>query len=108
MEWHYDIAFYAFLFFISSAAGLATTLLDRRFRSVSELFVTGFLSGCSAVAIIGIICRNVGATSGSEPLYVGLAISIGLFGKQGIKITRQVTFSALRKFGVQIDEDGNI
>ena len=97
----YDAWFYITAFFVAALAGFVSTFSDRRYVNFWDVLAVGCIGGFVAVASIGILVGSVGGLNSSEPRYLGLAVLVGLTGKQSLKIAYFALNKVAKQLGVE-------
>lgn len=104
----YDVIFYVLAWVLASSAGLAVTAIDKHTRTLTDLLFIAYICGCIACAVVGVLVRYAGATAGSEPYYLGIAVAVGCLGKKVLHylqiILNALFQSILKRFGIDAQE----
>ena len=104
METHdpiYEAWFYVGTFFVAALAGFVSTFSDHRSLGFWNILAAGCIGGFVAVAVVGILIGSVGGISNGEPRYLGLAVLVGLTGKQSLKIAYFVMNKLAKQLGME-------
>ena len=107
-----QVAYFALVFVVASAAGISRTLRNGNYRSWSNCFSVGICSGFLGFAIVALAIDHVPIAIGARPVfYLGVSALIGLSGKEHDQIISMFLKRFFRsvRFGEpdKVDDDKN-
>lgn len=100
-----EIAFYTIAWAVAGVCGVLSTFIGHRHSSIWDILAIGTLSGFIACSVIGFIVGSFGGFSGSEPYFLAIAISVGVMGKQSLRLSYFIVNSILKKIGVDAEDE---
>jgi hypothetical protein len=100
-----EIAFFSILYAITVAASISRGLRDAEYRNNWHCLSSGFTSGFFSLGIITVwINSDPSNTSGNAWYYIGIAVLLGLAGKEQDTILRFILSGIAKGFRIVIDE----
>ncbi|NNE62386.1 MAG: hypothetical protein HKN35_15950 [Woeseia sp.] len=98
-----ELVFYIAAWAVAGCCGVLSTFINRRYRSVWDLLAIGTLSGFIAVSVLGFVVGAVGGVDGREPYLLAIAITVGVSGKQALRLSYFIVNGVLDRLGVTIE-----
>lgn len=100
-----EITFFSILYAITVAASISRGLRDAEYRNAWHCLSAGATSGFFALGIITVwVNSDSGDPAGNAWHYIGIAILLGLAGKEQDTILRFVLSGIAKGFRIVIDE----